>query len=234
MNRREAFLLLLVSGTGFLVWNRATEPGRHEGRRKTCQGNLNRIGLGIMQYMQDYDGTYPRAWFGRDTGPSDARTNYKWMDAVFPYVKDEKLFNCPEDKVSAPYRFRSGTSYGSYVINNAYFKPGDGQTPPVGVREEEVTSVSGTVLLADGENNFQFSWPDAPRTPAIEGDNPFHLDSMRGRHGAGIYRAASVANCEGLTSTAAFSFLRRTNVTQGPKFYPMLTIEDDDAGTVEN
>jgi hypothetical protein len=229
MNRREAFLMLLVAGAGYFALNRITEPGRRESRRKTCQSNLNRIGLGMMQYLQDHDGTYPRAWFGRDAGPSDARTNYKWMDAVFPYVKYEKLFSCPEDKVSGPYRFRSGTSYGSYVMNNAYAKPGDAQTPPAGVRQVKVTSFSSTALLADGENDFQFSWPDAPHTPAIEDDNPFRLDSIRGRHGRGTYRAASVASCEGLCSSAVTPFVRDTTQIKGLKIYPMLTIESDSA-----
>ncbi|RYG63026.1 DUF1559 domain-containing protein [bacterium] len=232
MNRREGLLLLLVAGTGFFAFNRATEPGRRESRRKTCQSNLNRIGWGVMQYLQDYDDTYPRAWFGRDAGPSDASKNYKWMDAVFPYVKDEKLFSCPEDKVSAPYRFRSGTSYGSYVMNNAYAKPGDSQTAPPGRKAKEV--MAQTVMLADGEKDFQFTWPDAPRTPRITGDNPFRLGSIRGRHGAGIYRTASVANSEGVTTTAVFNFLRLTNQVGKQKIYPMLTIEDDETGAVLN
>ena len=62
--------------------------------RSSCQSNLKQAMLGILQYAQDYDITYPTA--------------NKWMDNVMPYVKSEQIFRCP----SLP----EGSNYG-YALN---------------------------------------------------------------------------------------------------------------------
>lgn len=228
VTKREIGLAMLVAGAGCVAVYAASRPRREEGERRACYGNIKMLGLGLMQYAQDYDDTLPRAWFGRDDGPSDARVNYKWMDAVLPYVKNTALFNCPTDGDSTPYRERSGRSYGSYVMNNAYFAPGDAQSPPAGRRLSEIGSLSDTVLLLDGEGDFQFSWPDAARTPGQSPD-PFRWSSIRGRHGFGIgytYTSTSVG-CDGGSSTGLLTYAHRTRLINGHKIYPALTTEID-------
>jgi hypothetical protein len=176
--------------------------------------------MGLMQYLQDYDETYPRAWYGKDAGPSDAVTNYKWMDALFPYIKDESIFTCPKDR--ARYRYRDGTNYGSYVMNNAYFKPGDKQTPPSGVRIDQIFAASYTVFVTDGANDFQFAWPEAKSTPRLRNGYPFQLSSIRGRHGVALALGA-----DGGCPTSLLRFETRTKKVNGATIYPLLTIEDD-------
>ena len=71
---------------------------RENARRASCMSNLKQIGLGLMQYIQDYDEQNTRSWYGSGSGPSDVEGSgdrYKWMDAIFPYVKSEQVFNCP-------------------------------------------------------------------------------------------------------------------------------------------
>lgn len=228
ITRREVALALVVMGFGFGVLYKANEPRRIKKERYNCYSNLNQIGLGLSLYVQDNDETYPRAWFGHDAGPSDARVNYKWMDAIFPYVKNEKLFTCPSDNVNPPYHFRSGRAYGSYVINNAYFLPGDAQTPPPGAKLNQVSQPSSTVLLMDGAGSFQVAWPNARHTPSIIGDNPFQFDAIRGRHGSGLYRTALAADCGGMCSTGLLGFMTNTHIIKGQKVYTSFTIEGDD------
>ena len=55
---------------------------RSSARRAACMSNEKRQALGMLMYAQDYDGLLPR-------------TN-EWMDATFPYVKDEAVLHCPE------------------------------------------------------------------------------------------------------------------------------------------
>lgn len=67
---------------------------RENTRRSSCQSNLKQIGLGIVQYAQDYDELMPPA--------------REWIDRLQPYVKSEAVFNCP----SLP----AGKRYG-YALN---------------------------------------------------------------------------------------------------------------------
>jgi len=229
VTRREIGLALLTVGAGCVALNLSAWPRREQGEQnewRPCYSNITGIGLGLMQYAQDNDDTLPRAWFGRDAGPSGARGNYKWMDAVLPYVKNPAAFTCPADSISAPYRERSGRSYGSYVLNNAYFAPGDAQSPPAGRKLSEIADYN-TILLLDGENDFQFSWPDAARTPPLEGSDPFHLGSITGRHGSGLYQTTTYVDVGGMSSTGLLNYARTTRILNGRKIYPMLTIEAD-------
>ena len=102
---------------------------RENARRASCQSNLKQIGIGIMMYVQDYDETMPFTDFGPGTGcvQQDASTLssggglYKWMDAIFPYVKSEQVFVCPSaDSKITKYIYGNGNNYGSYAANSLY------------------------------------------------------------------------------------------------------------------
>ena len=73
----------------------AAKPAFMEGRRRdSCQTNLKQAMLGVLQYAQDYNETYPSA--------------RKWIDEIFPYVKSEQIFRCPA--------LADGDNYG-YALN---------------------------------------------------------------------------------------------------------------------
>ena len=133
-------IIAILAAILFPVFARA----RENARRSSCQSNLKQIGLGLIQYSQDYDEIFPRAFYGATENESNTTTLYKWMDVTQPYVKSEQIFNCPSDPFggdassTAPYAgnqsyvfYRNVTPagshgrYGSYAINN-YFGPGGG------------------------------------------------------------------------------------------------------------
>ena len=87
-------IIAILAAILFPVFARA----RENARRASCMSNLKQIGLGIMQYTQDYDEHMP-AGFLTNTGipypDGIARTYQSWRVAIFPYVKSVQVFNCP-------------------------------------------------------------------------------------------------------------------------------------------
>ena len=126
-------IIALLAAILFPVFGRA----RENARRSSCQSNLKQIGLGLTQYLQDYDEKMPRSFFGTTNGADKTtRDKTKWMDVIFPYVKSEQIFVCPSQS-EAKYRFSGNLAvgeesddYGSYGQNGVYSSPGDSQTPP--------------------------------------------------------------------------------------------------------
>ncbi len=67
---------------------------RENARRASCQSNLKQIGLGILQYTQDYDEAMPKSRYST-TLATIFSPLYGWQHAIFPYVKSAQLFKCP-------------------------------------------------------------------------------------------------------------------------------------------
>src|SRR5690606_21073667 len=82
---------------------------RENARRTSCLSNLKQIGLGIMQYVQDYDETYPLTHYDRT--PGDSTTRYYWWSMLQPYIKSTQVFSCPSSA------FSDGTANGNYGAN---------------------------------------------------------------------------------------------------------------------
>lgn len=99
-------IIAILSAILFPVFARA----RENARRASCMSNLKQIGLGVMQYTQDYDETYP---LGAYLTPTMRAT---WREIINPYVKSQQLFKCPS---SSSTNTENGTST-DYGCNNGY------------------------------------------------------------------------------------------------------------------
>jgi len=70
-----------------VLWPMFARPRENDGHPQSCQSNLKQIGLGLLQYTQDYDEKFP---------PVAAKgANYGWADLLQPYVKSTQIFQCP-------------------------------------------------------------------------------------------------------------------------------------------
>ena len=80
-------IIALLAAILFPVFARA----RENARRASCQSNLKQIGLGVAQYIQDYDERYPMSrWDGLpvDTG---------WTVEMQAYLKSLQILQCPSE-----------------------------------------------------------------------------------------------------------------------------------------
>lgn len=82
-------IIAILAAILFPVFGRA----RENARRSSCQSNLKQIGLGIIQYSQDYDEKMiPFRWYF-DGAASASVMPFHVL--VQPYVKSTQLFKCP-------------------------------------------------------------------------------------------------------------------------------------------
>jgi prepilin-type N-terminal cleavage/methylation domain-containing protein/prepilin-type processing-associated H-X9-DG protein len=142
-------IIAVLAAILFPVFARA----RENARRASCLGNLQQIGLGIMQYVQDYDETYPSCtrYLSGTTG-----TVYYYQE-IMPYVKNYEIFRCPSSSAgSGPadssYDW-SGPNYsyvnaGNYGANRVMMRIST-DVNSVYVKLSAVASPSTTYLLMD-------------------------------------------------------------------------------------
>ncbi len=109
-------IIAILAAILFPVFARA----RENARRTSCMSNLKQIGLGTMQYVQDYDGKYFWRCYGDATHPNAPGTvgdcvNYWGPNGVTktgflqPYIKSTQIFSCPSGDSTTAYP--SGYAY---------------------------------------------------------------------------------------------------------------------------
>jgi prepilin-type N-terminal cleavage/methylation domain-containing protein/prepilin-type processing-associated H-X9-DG protein len=239
-------IIAILAAILFPVFAQAREKARQSG----CLSNLKQIGTALMMYTQDYDEAYPCNWAGARPMPPSTPDggSYKWMDAVFPYVKNEQVFTCPSDGSSrSKYIYvrnlpkASQNNWGSYCTNVAYWDVGPGNPPSSDVTSKQIVRVSmiqrpsETVWAADGNGSFQCAWPDIKTQPTILDGSPRILGTMTGfglsYEGALVerhQRRINVVWTDGHASSSSLDKLTE-QATSGPTAgaYRYFTIEDD-------
>ncbi|RYG75551.1 DUF1559 domain-containing protein [bacterium] len=86
-------IIAILAAILFPVFGRA----RENARRSSCQSNLKQIGLGIMQYTQDYDERLPNARTNNVLIGTLVDNNRPWHVTIQPYIKSLQLFKCPSN-----------------------------------------------------------------------------------------------------------------------------------------
>ena len=100
---------------------------REKARQISCVSNEKQIGLGILQYVQDYDEKYP-GWVNNHGAG--------WANGIVPYTKSSQLFKCPDDSTTAS----NGYTVISYAANSNV-------ADAAGASQAGLTSTAKTVLL---------------------------------------------------------------------------------------
>ena len=162
-------IIALLAAILFPVFARA----RENARRSSCQSNLKQIGLGLLQYTQDYDEILTRSNYAivedNDAAKESTPARWKWMDSIFPYVKSEQVFDCPSNRALPRYKYNvpgvgwapdnKHTQWGGYAINATRMgttvpivgrgpaQPSNSVQPNVSLAA--VDDVAGTVYVAD-------------------------------------------------------------------------------------
>lgn len=168
-------IIIILAAILFPVFARA----RENARRTSCMSNMKQIGLGMMQYTQDYDERYPLSKIDeQQTNPSMPGSKFvvssgtectdghcvTWMNLLQPYTKSVQLFVCPSTRNNENANFPSygysnglgsGRGQASYDSTLAY-----AIYPPVSLAQ--IQRPSG--IYAIMENNYSSATAVSPKT----------------------------------------------------------------------
>jgi prepilin-type N-terminal cleavage/methylation domain-containing protein/prepilin-type processing-associated H-X9-DG protein len=155
-------IIAILASILFPVFGRA----RENARRSSCQSNLKQIGLGIMQYSQDFDELMPNS----RTSTGSAQTQWvPWQINIQPYVKSTQVFKCPSNPSTA---FLSNTNNSIPV---SYMCVGGAATAPP-------APWGGRVAMPDGRYMFPFFYTtnlaslETPSTTLLVGEHISRID----------------------------------------------------------
>lgn len=233
-------IIAILAAILFPVFARA----RENARKTSCLSNLKQIGLGILQYSQDYDEKQVRGWTGNDAYMnSDPNANggggrWKWMDSIMPYVKSEQMFNCPSDTPGHEYVYYQSPKntpgyqhYGSYAQNNTYWQSQSTGQPPTspgndGRALSAIASPATTIQTVEGNGDYEFAWENIAAQPDIDATkSPRNLYTVTERH----LERTNALFCDGHAKSMKLEYLTEKSTQVGSNLgaYRNLTCEDD-------
>jgi prepilin-type N-terminal cleavage/methylation domain-containing protein len=104
------FIVAVLSAILFPSFTKMRQKAKEGG----CTCHMMLLSLAMVQYVSDYDETYPRAVMGNS---SSASGTYTWAEALYPYAKTQSIFVCPSDEASAS-RWNQTDSEGRDIVRN--------------------------------------------------------------------------------------------------------------------
>jgi prepilin-type N-terminal cleavage/methylation domain-containing protein/prepilin-type processing-associated H-X9-DG protein len=126
---------------------------REKARATACLSNCKQLGTAMQMYTQDYDGTYPLAWFERGG-------EYGFDIALFPYVKNYQVYECPSNKLPQTIWAGQARMGVPLVVPRTYAMNGDlSQGSQLGkfrlLNEASVERPAETILLLETTDTYK-------------------------------------------------------------------------------
>lgn len=184
-------IISLLAAILFPVFARA----RENARRASCLSNIKQMGLAMMQYVQDYDETYPFSEYPAPVGTlmpdgqiwagSAANPYLFWPQMLYPYHKSVQMFWCPSSSIA--YNSAEGNPVpvnGQYGANASVLPE---WTPSAStVKMSSINSASTTYMIMDSGNYVTY------QVSALSGSGTYYLPGIGDGGG----------NCSGSSSPA--------------------------------
>lgn len=165
-------IIAILAAILFPVFARA----RENARKANCQSNMKQIGLGILQYVQDYDETMPMY--------ANATYTYNWDTAIAPYLKNTGVLKCPSTT-------GTGTRYGISYPHVSW--TGGGVTLARISRSSEVAMLFETQYDNGNQLKLAYCPTNYPIPPGVATDRTLNGFPLVPRHSEGC----NVTYCDG-------------------------------------
>jgi prepilin-type N-terminal cleavage/methylation domain-containing protein/prepilin-type processing-associated H-X9-DG protein len=128
-------IIAILASILFPVFGRA----RENARRSSCLSNMKQLGLGMMQYTQDYDEKFPcpgaTDWNGEFRNDNGTAARASWRQKIFPYVKSVQIFICPSN-------IAGGSNFPTDMAGEGY--PAIGRSYLINANLNSVPAAAGT------------------------------------------------------------------------------------------
>jgi len=164
-------IIAILAAILFPVFARA----RENARRSSCQSNLKQIGLGILQYAQDYDETYPTSIY-----PGSGINQVTWDVVLQPYLKSSQILVCPSDSVSqrVSHPVYGANATRSYAVTVQVFGNYAATPPTPPLRLSAIPASSLTVAVAERDQPDLSAWGNNSRVGNLGSTLTFrHLET---------------------------------------------------------
>jgi len=173
-------IIAILAAILFPVFARARESAR----RASCQSNLKQIGLGLIQYAQDFDGWTPGSvTFNQQ--PSGGGSS--WPTMIQPYVKSSQLFVCPSaaatEKVESGIMPASTRAYCGASTNGDQNSP---SAPDVAASKVASNSYGYNLIQSTAWTTAGFKSIGSSPTTAVAGPNGFKTGYLNSNATASI------------------------------------------------
>ena len=145
---------------------------REKARQTSCLSNTRQINLGIIQYTQDYDETFPPGSY-----PMTVPFVLSWRDVISPYLKNTQILQCPSYRTST---FGYGWNYQNFGYQDV--SHGTGWASGLG----QVQAPAETIIIGDNPDAGMYGaggnyiYGPTQATPPADG-----IGNVSGRHNEG-------------------------------------------------
>ncbi len=213
-------IIAILAAILFPVFARA----RENARRSSCQSNLKQIGLGLLQYQQDYDERMVPLFAGT-FGPTT-----QWNTIIQPYVKSTQIFKCPSE---------SSAELVSYTASDLYYDSATlcGPWPDFtqasgGCNSSAAVAVpTQTVWLTDSSatepGKYHYPALVATAAPTLTANDPKTFASVTSAPSERHLGTTVVLWCDGHVKSSRLDSLTKTRRTDNNNIMSLFTIAED-------
>jgi prepilin-type N-terminal cleavage/methylation domain-containing protein/prepilin-type processing-associated H-X9-DG protein len=165
---------------------------REKARQIECLSNQKQIGIGVLMYLQDYDGRmfFRANWAYSRSNPAPGekitQTNAnRWWNMLMPYVQSKSVWACPSDSNPVGSKNASGQlvpaidSDGNYTIPRSYIAVCMAES----LTDAQIDDPVETIVFTEKWDGKTDSWIE-PFSGDYQPDatNPIHSWTAANRH----------------------------------------------------